>query len=240
MHSPRGFCRKCFRSPVARATPSTPRTALLCNYVGSVGPQCNNTPSGNCDTPIFQRYCNGQSDGQPVPGTLSPLTYPGYNASHTWGDTADISLVRGMFCRGGAVIRIRDVLDGTSNTLLLGEILPEFAEFQRYTSYGWVYSNNISQGMTIQPINWPIDPIPLPGPASYAADCMQAAPGACPSGPTHCMWNWHVTWGFKSRHTGGASFAFADGSVHFLSETIDMQTYQYLGCRHDSQVFTLP
>src|SRR5205823_5528047 len=30
---------------------------LLCNYVGSSGPQCNNPPtSGGCNTPIFQLY----------------------------------------------------------------------------------------------------------------------------------------------------------------------------------------
>jgi prepilin-type N-terminal cleavage/methylation domain-containing protein/prepilin-type processing-associated H-X9-DG protein len=216
---------------------------LLCNYVGSSGPQCNNTPSGNCDTPIFQRYCNGANQNQTgpaVPPTLSPPTFPGYDASYTWGDTSDISLVRGMFVRGGAKIRFANVTDGTSNTLMLGEMLPEFAEFQRYTTYGWAGSNSVSQGQTIQPINWPIDPIPLPGPATYTADCMQAGSGACPSGPTHCMWNWHVTWGFKSRHDHGVNFAFADGSIHFISENIDHQLYQYLGCRNDGQTITPP
>lgn len=175
-----------------------------------------------------------------MPPTLSPRTYPGYDASASWGDTSDAHLLRGMFCRGGALIRVNDVRDGTSNTILLGEILPELSEFQRYTTYGWAGSNNVSQGQTIQPINWPIDPIPLPGPANYSADCQQTGSGACPSGPTHCMWNWHVTWGFHSRHQGGANFAFADGSVHFLSDSIDHQTYQYLGCRNDGQPVTLP
>lgn len=215
----------------------------LCNYIGSSGPQCNNTPSGNCDTPIFQRYCNGASQNQSgpaVPPTLSPLTYPGYDASSSWGDTSAPNLVRGMFVRGGAEIRVNDVTDGTSNTLLLGETLPEFTEFQRYTNLGWAGSNNVSQGQTIQPINWPIDPIPLNGPAGYSADCMQTGTGACPSGPQHCLWNWHVTWGFRSRHPGGANFSFVDGSVHFLAEGIDHQTYQYLGCRHDGQQVTPP
>src|SRR5262249_23755010 len=147
---------------------------------------------------------------------------------------------RGMFVRGGAKIRVADVTDGTSNTLLLGEILPEFAEFQRYTNLGWAGSNNVSQGQTIQPINWPIDPIPLDGPDHYSAHCRQAGTGACASGREHCLWNWHVTWGFRSRHPGGVNFAFVDGSVHFLSERIDHQTYQYLGCRNDGQHVTLP
>ena len=215
----------------------------LSNYVGSSGPQCNNAPAGNCNTPIFQKYCNGvdqDQNGTAVPATLSPPTYPGYAASYTWGDTNSPSLVRGMFVRGGAMVRFTDVTDGASNTLMLGEILPEFAEFQRYTTIGWAGSNSVSQGQTIQPMNWQIDPIPLPGPAAYSADCMQVGLGACPSGPTHCMWNWHVTWGFKSRHRGGVNFVFVDGSVHFLYDTIDHKLYQYLGCRNDGQPISPP
>ena len=57
-----------------------------------------------------------------------------------------------------------------------------------------------------------------------------------PSGDlARCIMNWHVTWGFKSNHPGGVSFALTDGSVRFVSETIDHRTYQYLGCRHDGQ-----
>jgi prepilin-type N-terminal cleavage/methylation domain-containing protein/prepilin-type processing-associated H-X9-DG protein len=219
----------------------------LCNYIGSSGPQCNNAPSGTCDTPIFQKYCNGvnqNTNGSAVPPALNPPTYAGYGPSHTWGDTSDASLVRGMFVRGGARIRIKDVIDGTSNTIFLGELLPEFSEFQRYTNLAWAGSNHVSQGQTIQPINWKIDPIPLPGPPGYMSKCLPDGidphGDLCPSGPQHCMWNWHVTWGFRSRHTGGANFAFVDGSVHFINENIDHQVYQYLGCRHDRQPVALP
>lgn len=218
---------------------SDPRFA---NYVGSSGPQCNNPPTtGGCNTPIFQQYCNGDNSGLAVPNTLSPRTYPGYDASYTWGDTNNADLVRGMFVRGGATIKIAHVIDGLSNTLLLGELLPEFSEFQRYTTNSWLGSNNVAQGQTIQPINWKIDPVPGNTIAAYAAECTAAPHGTyCPSGPTHCMWNWHVTWGFRSHHSGGVNFAFGDGTVRFIHQNIDHKTYQYLGCRHDNQAVTLP
>jgi prepilin-type N-terminal cleavage/methylation domain-containing protein/prepilin-type processing-associated H-X9-DG protein len=204
-----------------------------CNYVGSTGPQCNSPPSG-CPGP-FQSYCNGQlSFSAGVPPALVPPTYPGYGPSQSWGDTSDASLIRGMFCRGGALIHLLDATDGTSSTILLGEVLPEFAEYQRYNALSagsWAGYNFVSQGQTIQPINYRIDSVPVTIP--YSSSC-----GACTFGsknPANCLWNWHVTWGFKSNHTGGVNFAFADGSVHFIGEAINNQVYQYLGCRNDGQ-----
>ena len=55
------------------------------------------------------------------------------------------------------------------------------------------------------------------------------------AGPAHSMYNNNIAWGFRSRHTGGANFAFADGSVRFLSQSIDHKTFQLLGCRNDGQ-----
>ncbi|MCP4193486.1 MAG: DUF1559 domain-containing protein [Planctomycetaceae bacterium] len=42
--------------------------------------------------------------------------------------------------------------------------------------------------------------------------------------------------GFGSRHHGGAMFAFADGRVLFLADSIDAQVYRDLGCRDDGQL----
>jgi prepilin-type N-terminal cleavage/methylation domain-containing protein/prepilin-type processing-associated H-X9-DG protein len=39
-----------------------------------------------------------------------------------------------------------------------------------------------------------------------------------------------------SWHTGGAQFAFGDGSVHFLPETIDFEVYNNLGTKDDGQI----
>jgi prepilin-type processing-associated H-X9-DG protein len=42
--------------------------------------------------------------------------------------------------------------------------------------------------------------------------------------------------GFTSPHPGGTMFAFGDGHVEFISETITMKVYQQLGSRADGQL----
>jgi prepilin-type N-terminal cleavage/methylation domain-containing protein len=209
------------------------------SYVGSTGPTCNNPPSG-CPAP-FQLHCNGQIvTTTSIPPPLDPPTHPGFEPSFTWGSTTITKDTRGMFARGGALIRLADVTDGTSNTLMLGEILPEFFEPMRYPStYGWPGGNNhIAQGQTIQPINWKIDRMTITAPAFVSCGC---DPSTNPSGDkARCIMNWAVTWGFKSNHPNGANFANVDGSIHFINQNIDHRTYQYLGCRDDGLGASLP
>jgi prepilin-type processing-associated H-X9-DG protein len=168
------------------------------------------------------------------------LTFPGYVNSVNWGSTSLASGLRGMFGRGdgnpgGPAIRIADTTDGTSNTILIGETLVGQNEFQRWgNAWGWAGYNSISQGQTIQPINYPIRT------ETYGLTTYTNCQANCPQGVENCIWNWHITWGFKSNHSGGAMFVFADGSVHFLSQSIDHRTYQYLGCRDDEQAITIP
>ena len=45
-----------------------------------------------------------------------------------------------------------------------------------------------------------------------------------------------VVGGFESRHAAGAQFAFGDGSVRFLSQDIDIITYQRMGHRADGEL----
>ena len=39
---------------------------------------------------------------------------------------------------------------------------------------------------------------------------------------------WGSYHGFKSKHTGGVQFVYADGSVHFIRDSIPLSTYRAL------------
>src|SRR5262249_52293675 len=146
------------------------------------------------------------------------------------GSGSDPSRIRGMFNRGGARISIASVTDGLSNTLLLGETLPDKGPIDIINGIplgGWACSLcGYAYVTTIIPINYPV--------VSFDVE-----PGQCVNPQTN-VWNWGVASGFKSNHAGGANFAFADGSVHFIGQSIDTRTFQLLGCRNDGQTVQLP
>jgi len=108
------------------------------------------------------------------------------------------------------------ITDGLSNTILVGESLPKMHDHLAQNLW-WRYNGGVAHASTIVPINQRSDGTSNCDPKAYSAR------------------NWNVSWGFKSRHSGGANFLFGDGSVHFLRDSIDMRTYQLLGCRNDGQ-----
>jgi prepilin-type N-terminal cleavage/methylation domain-containing protein/prepilin-type processing-associated H-X9-DG protein len=215
--------------------------AFYCtNYMASNGPQCSIGPA-SCNYDPFQKNCNGQTvngqDGSNVPPPLVPPTFPGYRTSENQGDSgsgqgnnpygvADPTLCRGLFTRQGFRCSLPMVTDGTATTIMLGEFLP--AEHpEAYRNGWWRSGSGVASGTTIIPINYD----------SSFYDPSFDRNTSCDN-PAHNMNNWNVSFGFKSRHPGGCNFVFADGSVHFLNECIDMGTYQYLGCRNDGQLLS--
>jgi len=127
--------------------------------------------------------------------------------------------VSGVFSRGHWGSRFRDITDGTSQVIAMGEILPNKGYHHRN---GWMHWNSLFTATT-SPINYPIIGR---GDRGYINN---------DGGPKNCHhWrNLQTSQGFKSQHKGGAQFVFADGSVHYIPETIDYLTYQRLGCRRD-------
>jgi prepilin-type N-terminal cleavage/methylation domain-containing protein/prepilin-type processing-associated H-X9-DG protein len=92
-----------------------------------------------------------------------------------------------------------DVVDGLSNTLLLGERPPYWQPYQ-----GWGHQNNLlGLTNTLCPMNDYKKTT-----AAYSTFVLSTP-----------------SLGFASCHSGGVNFLFCDGSVHFLTETINTQTY---------------
>jgi prepilin-type N-terminal cleavage/methylation domain-containing protein/prepilin-type processing-associated H-X9-DG protein len=119
-----------------------------------------------------------------------------------------------LFLNSG--IGYQEIRDGASNTILIGEkiIPPGFKDL------GWMSGTMATLRNTGVEINagWDIG-----GPRTNRGGPI--APLPAPSDT--------ATSGYSSRHTGGAQFGMADGSVRFLSENIDLKTYSHLGNRED-------
>ncbi|QDT52623.1 putative major pilin subunit [Caulifigura coniformis] len=153
-----------------------------------------------------------------------------------FGTSPSASQVSGIFSFGAASIRIGDVTDGTTNTLMAGEALPgcmgngtSVSGSGQQGSWINTWGNLFALGggvSTIVPIN-------------EFTTCDFATPGQI-ADPQCNPGTWQNTmqynYGFKSRHVGGAHFTLADGSVKFISENINHQMFQYIGDRSDGQV----
>ncbi len=107
--------------------------------------------------------------------------------------------------------------DGTSNTIIVGE--------RHYETRSWVtgswYSGSRTNMTKIcnynKNVTWPINSDP--DQIGYYVYSQIAPPGAQKS----VLFN---DLHYGSRHPGGAQFLLGDGSVHFLSETMDFTTFQ--------------
>jgi len=191
----------------------------VCNYAGSLGAQCLPT---DCGAEVFN--CN----------TLLPQWGMVVNSGH--GNSTSSSDISGCFNRLGAKIGLSSIKDGTSNTIMVGEILPELHDhaWDSNTAPWARFNGGASHASTLVPINYGMN---LPRPGSNPFEHIWT----CSDGVTmYSARNWNVSWGFKSNHTGGANFVFGDGAVRFINQNIDRKTYALLGARSDGQPVTLP
>jgi prepilin-type processing-associated H-X9-DG protein len=118
-------------------------------------------------------------------------------------------------------IRIDDVVDGTSKTIAIGEAayVTTLEDFPTWVGT-WVEDGSILF-KTVFPIN-----CNLGGPRTFplsSNDLLQLPPGKWRD---DCAYSWHL---------GGAQFAFVDGSVHFLTESLNLRIFNLLGDRLDGQ-----
>lgn len=116
-------------------------------------------------------------------------------------------------------IGFRDIVDGTSNVLMIGESHYNTTTANSSNGYyvGWASTPNLNSSNR-NPIN------------ITAAD---GGINAAPENPLSTDPRNSQSHNFGSFHPGGCHFALADGSVHFLSQNMDINTFRSLGIRND-------
>jgi prepilin-type N-terminal cleavage/methylation domain-containing protein/prepilin-type processing-associated H-X9-DG protein len=120
--------------------------------------------------------------------------------------------------------RLESIADGTSNTLMMGEQTLEL--FNGVTS-SWAYTGWVSVG--IDPCNyWNV---------TYPARGLNIWNYNNNPSPLNNVRGRRASWyNAASLHPGGVNFVFADGSVHFIRDSIDIQSLTYLTTMADGQV----
>jgi type II secretory pathway pseudopilin PulG len=172
----------------------------------------------------------------PVSLGISDLAHSSYIGCLGGGDPANAPAYtalyeeqpfNGIFHRNVA-IRHADIVDGTSNTIGLGE------RASMFTPNGWagvipsaqtVFSPRIAQsrGQAVGQTARPAITMATVHIRSLGPNAPNGSPG-----------------GFWSPHTGGCLFLLMDGSVHTIMTTVDMQVFRAMAGRNDGIPVTLP
>ncbi|TWT34894.1 DUF1559 domain-containing protein [Blastopirellula retiformator] len=189
-------------------------------------------------TPISTFFCPSQPDGQTEPTEVNGLTGRSISSylANAGGDATQDGLGAGGMDQSnglfhavrmntssptGRVFKFRDAKDGLSSTVLLGEAVYDIDPDKCYLCDHFLYfhpnfdSSNGSDfsealGSTYDPVN----------PKTTDGNILERSYG--------------------SFHPGGANIGFADGSVHFIPETIDGATWRAMGSRKGGEVVELP
>lgn len=183
-------------------------------------------PNGNFSGGTDGNYCGSLGSQRTPSADGNCNTWLNFAQPNTddHGNTLDPARISGMFGRLGPPIGINSVTDGTSNTIFVGEMLPscnDHASSPDGNGGQWGYNgSNNAHASTLAPIN-------------NFTTCPWATPAQISNAACTPKSNWNYSWGFRSLHPGGAHFLFVDGSVRFLSQNIDYNSYQALGGRQD-------
>ncbi len=169
-----------------------------------------------------------------------PVSYRGNGGSLVSSDDASTRTVAGTqsfeeidldgIFYGCSKVRFGDIPDGTSNTVAFGESRtdPDFSKD--------------GQGMDFWAIGGPqVDPCRCDGGAggtefSEASGSFFPVPNAAVTRPATNGYLMEVAFG--SFHTGGTFMGMCDGSIRFISDSIEIQAYRAIGSRNRSEAIS--
>ena len=164
------------------------------HYVGNMGPVGTNVATGA----PYQLECENPSSATSVPNCRGG------------NDVANLGVLGGPRSK----IKLRDILDGTSNTIMVGEMSGHKSLTEPIAPRSWNRgchsdscgsSKNVKYGINVH---------------------------GFVSGEFNNM-------SFGSVHEGGCHLLMADGSVHFASENVDMNIYLSTASREGDETETM-
>jgi prepilin-type N-terminal cleavage/methylation domain-containing protein len=191
--------------------PSSPVEKMETGAQDNVNPP-DLVPVNTGQPPFTMHYygMNGPRGTNPVSGAAYPVTA----CTHDGTPMATSGMFQPDNFNGVAVgpLKLADVTDGTSNTILL-------AEMSWDSVYGTRYRSWLRGGES----------------ACYSCGARNATNGINSGIKANLIGQYNdVPMG--SMHTGGANFALGDGSTRFIRESIDMITYRSLSSRNGGEV----
>lgn len=210
----------------------------MINFELPIGHPSNQQPRS---TKVREYQCPSDAWNEPVkvwPSSLglNDLSHSSYVACLGGGNPSDSPLYtalyeeqpfNGMFHRNLA-IRHSEVIDGTSNTIGLGERASMFAP------NGWagviptaqtVFSPTIARRR-----NQVVGATARPAITMATVHVRTGGPNSPTGSPG----------GFWSPHTGGSLFLLMDGSTHSISTNVDMSVFRAMAGRNDGISISLP
>lgn len=193
-------------------------------------PSCPNDPfenfanSNNTEGALVINYVGNQGAARPVPG-IDP-NMGTVDCGHGWSCNNGVLAANEAF-------QMAAILDGTSNTMLLGEqsgmVQPNATTVKRTISsnyyggwYGTRHPRRINDPAGCTDL-WQTGTSCL----RYAINTKIASTGADLPYRNNTILN--------SQHPGGINVCLCDGSVRFISETVDFVNLKRIACRMDGQ-----
>ena len=182
----------------------------------------------------------GKSNYQGCAGSI--IANPA-NAANTWntcaqpkGNVQNGVLVYSNDNLNGYAYQFRDITDGASNTIFVGEVTASGLDDTGTSNSSRQVSASVNASRNF----------PKWTGGDQEGNCGQGFWGSVGLKLTNVNMFINRRTGlessaaFGSQHTGGAQFLFGDGTVRFISENIDLNAYQALGGRNDGVVVTTP
>jgi prepilin-type N-terminal cleavage/methylation domain-containing protein len=193
-------------------------------YTASIGPtipdRCD-WSNGQIATLPFadaRRVCMGAGFGSSAATNAGSVPNSSCYPAGRSGPCAQDDIFVGLFGRIPTnPVSFKQVSDGLSNTIMLGETIPSHWYHNSLWGQNFPLTSTHIPFSALDRIDDPLDPLCNP--------------------TTPCFWR---SSGYKSNHPGGAHLVMGDASVHFVSDSIDYFLYNELGTRAGNEAAIVP